>query len=189
MGKLNKTRKRWDDEKEKKRFCCARTRTWFLSGDRFISGPKDDRAPFACRFLPPITIVYFRPKTDLALYRGRHKRKELVLILEQENPDDPPSKCSLFFSDLPLSLFASSRSSRTVFDRFPNLHARWLPKQAFRQAEDTGNPRCEKPFANGAGKYRRLNEMPLPKMSDRRCRGREDGANKAKSWHNASQIR
>ena len=38
---------------------------------------------------------------SLALYRGRYKRKEQVLILEQENPDDPPSKCSPFFSDLP----------------------------------------------------------------------------------------
>lgn len=44
---------------------------------------------------------------------------------------------------------------QTVFDRFPNLHTGWLPKQAFRRAKDAGNARCEKPFANGAGKYRR----------------------------------
>lgn len=95
---------------EKKGFCCTRIRGWFLSGDRFISAPKDDRAPFSCRFLPPITIVYFRPKTNTALYRGRYKRKEQVLILEQENPDDPPSKCSPFFSDLPF--FPTTRFNR-----------------------------------------------------------------------------
>lgn len=149
------------EREREKGFRCTRIRWgWFLSGDRFVSGPKDDRAPFSRRFLPPIAIVYFRPKTDLSRYT--------VAVTKERNKFSSSNK------RIRMILRRNALLSSLTFPPFPLLHAStgnglWpFPKPAHRLTPQTsfspserraGNARCEKPFANGAGKYRRRRRL------------------------------